>query len=135
MLSRQKWKTSIPLDFHALVCFLPPSSSPNCEDVASAKALPGVQEDAEASAKALPGTQGLSGASDQMLEEGAQLDTLSCFSFTPTSPMVGNQSVRGSPCPPRSFFRGDQETNHLCPSVSSTVISVRVVVSIERLSF
>ena len=46
---------------------------------ASAKALPGfqevpgVQEDAEASAKALPGTQGLSGASDQMLEEGAQL--------------------------------------------------------------
>ena len=97
--------------------------------------VPGVQEDAEASAKALPGTQGLSGASDQMLEEGAQFDTLPCFSFMPTSPMVGNQSVRGSPCPPRSFFRGDQETNHLCPSVSSTVISVRVVVSIERLSF
>ena len=106
---------------------------------ASAKALPGfqevlgVQEDAEASGTFRnPGVEWGVGPD---AGGGRTVDTLPCSAFMPTSPMVGNQSVRGSPCPPRSFFRGDQETNHLCPSVSSTVISVRVVVSIERLSF
>ena len=66
---------------------------------ASAKALPGfqevpgVQEDAEASAKALPGTQGLSGASDQMLEEGAQFDTLPC-----SAEKLAGRPVEGGGC-------------------------------------
>ena len=95
--------------------------------------VPGVQEDAEASGTFRnPGVEWGVGPD---AGGGRTVDTLPCSAFMPTSPMVGNQSVRGSPCPPRSFFRGDQETNHLCPSVSSTVISVRVVVSIERLSF